>query len=120
MSAFKRKTCSGLPVSPSRVILQVLRFQEARRSVRDSSIPLIDEEDEETSFENKDDFANTDVAAVEARRQCVPSIDDTVRSDYSVDDKEIDDKEVRFQNIETEKYFVQIFVLSVEGGLKDR
>jgi hypothetical protein len=90
-------------VSPSRVILKVLRFQDARRSVRDSNIPLIDEEDEENTFENKDDSANTDVAAV---RPCVPSIDETVWSDYPVDDKEIDDKEVRFQNIETETYFL--------------
>ncbi len=86
-------------MSPSRVILKVLRFQEARRSVRDSNIPLIDEEDEETSFENKDDLANNEVAAVAVRLPCVPSIDDTVRSDYSVEDKEIDVKEVRFQNI---------------------
>ncbi len=108
-------------MSPSRVILKVLRFQEARCSVRDTNIPLIDEEDEENTFENEDDLASNEVAAVQARRRpCVPSIDDTVRSDYSVDDKEMDDKEVRFQNIETEKYFVQIFVLSVEGGLKDR
>jgi hypothetical protein len=107
-------------VSPSRVILKVLRFQEARRSFKNSNIPLIDEEDEENTFENKDDLASTDVAAVEARRRpCVPSIDDTDRSDYPVDDKEIDDKEVRLQNKETKTYLLNIFVLTVEGGLKE-
>ncbi len=92
-------------MSPSRVILKVLRFQEAHRSVRDSNIPLIDEEDEENTLENKDDLANNEVTALEARRRpCVP--DDTVRSGHPADEKEIDDKEVRFPKNKNGKLFL--------------
>jgi len=80
----------GLPLSPSRVVLKVLRFQEARRSFRDTNIPLIDEEDED-DIADEDDFAQDKIRAVEAqsdRRDIDP-----ITSEHAIGG--IDNKEVR-------------------------